>query len=168
MKPLDRRLTVTDTETPSSASASVVVMVPVTSEVTMSIAYNGRVGAAILAEGATFVPIWDGQVLEEEWLGIVTGTKNLETAMDFVKFASAPEQQAGQAKYINYGPMRKSAFKIMAAGEPWFEAPDGKKNIMEHMPNRDEVMARSVFASPDWWADNGDEVNERFKAWMAK
>ncbi|NNE23483.1 MAG: hypothetical protein HKN11_12820, partial [Rhizobiales bacterium] len=55
-----------------------------------------------------------------------------------------------------------------AAGEPWFEAPDGKKNIMEHMPNRDEVMPRSVFANPDWWADNGDEVNERFKAWMAK
>ena len=137
-------------------------------EVSMSIAYNGRVGAAILAEGATFVPIWDGQVLEEEWIAIVKGTKNLETALDFVKFASAPEQQAGQAKYINYGPMRKSAFKIMSDGEPWFEAPDGKKNIMEHMPNRDEVMPRSVFANPDWWADNGDEVNERFKAWMAK
>ena len=134
----------------------------------MSIAYNGRVGAAILGEGESFVPIWDGQVLEEEWLAIVKGTKNLETAMDFVKFASAPEQQAGQARFINYGPMRKSAFKIIAAGEPWFEAPDGKKNIMGHMPNRPEVMARTVFANPEWWADNGDEVNERFKAWMAK
>ncbi len=137
-------------------------------EVTMAYAYNGRVGAAILGEGATFVPIWDGQVLEEEWLAILKGTKNLETALDFVKFASAPEQQAGQAQYINYGPMRKSAFAIMEAGEPWFNAPDGKKNILEHMPNREEVMPRSVLANPDWWADNGDEVNERFKAWMAK
>ena len=26
----------------------------------------------------------------------------------------------------------------------------------------------SVQGNPEWWADNGDEVNERFKAWMAK
>ena len=90
---------------------------------------------------------------------------NKEAAMDFLVHASAPEQQAGQAKYINYGPMRASAFEIMKSGEPWFH---NGKNIMEHMPNRPEVMARSVFANPEWWADNGDEVNERFKAWMAK
>ena len=131
----------------------------------MSIAYNGRIGAAVLSEGEKFVTMWDGQVLEEEWLAVVKGSPNKEAAFDFIGFATAPEQQAGQAKYINYGPMRKSAFDIIKAGEPWFH---NGKTIMEHMPNRDEVMARSVFANPEWWADNGDEVNERFKAWMAK
>ena len=131
-------------------------------EVAMALAYNGRVGAAILSEGESFVPVWDGQVLEEEWIAIVKGTKNLQTALDFANFASAPEQQAGQAKFINYGPMRKSGLKLIAAGEPWFH---NGANIMEHMPNREEVAGISIFADPDWWADNGDEINERFEAW---
>ena len=134
-------------------------------EVAMSIAYNGRVGAAILSEDESFVPIWDGQVLEEEWIAIVKGSPNMDAAMDFVKFASSTEQQAGQAKYINYGPMRMSGLKMIADNEPWFH---NGKNVMEHMPNRDDVMARSIFANPEWWADNGDEVRERFEAWRVQ
>ena len=134
-------------------------------EVSMSIAYNGRIGAAVLSEGAEFVTVWDAQVLEEEWLVLMKGAPNRDEALKFLIHASAPEQQAGQAKYINYGPMRKSAFSIMQAGEPWFH---NGKNIMEHMPNREEVMARSVIANPEWWADNGDSVSERFTAWMGQ
>jgi len=137
-------------------------------ETVMALAYNGRIGAAILGEGEPFVTMWDGQVIEEEWLVMVKGSKNYDEALAFLIHASAPEQQAGQAKYINYGPMRKSAFKIITAGEPWFITPDGKANIMEHMPNREEIAARSLYADPDWWADNGDEVAERFTAWMSK
>ena len=77
-------------------------------EVSMALAYNGRVGAAILSENAPFVPIWDGQVLEEEWLVMTKGTENYDEALRFLVHASAPAQQAGQAKWINYGPMRKS------------------------------------------------------------
>jgi hypothetical protein len=25
-----------------------------------------------------------------------------------------------------------------------------------------------VFANPEWWADNGDSISERFKAWMGQ
>ena len=131
----------------------------------MSVAYNGRIGAAVLSEGENFVTMWDGQVLEEEWLVVVKGSANKEAAFDFIGFATAPEQQAGQAKYINYGPMRKSAFNIIKSGEPFFH---NGKNIMEHMPNRPEVMARSVVASPEWWADFGDSVSERYTAWMGQ
>lgn len=134
-------------------------------EVAMSLAYNGRIGAAVLSEDAKFVTVWDGQVLEEEWLVLLKGAPNAEEAKKFLVHASAPEQQAGQAHYINYGPMRKSAFEIMKAGEPWFH---NGKNIMEHMPNRPEVMPRSVVADADWWADYGDSVSERYTAWMAK
>ena len=134
-------------------------------EASMSIAYNGRVGAAILSEGAEFVPIWDGQVLEEQWFVIVKNAPNVEEAKKFLKHASAPAQQAAQAHYINYGPMRKSSFDIIKQGEPWFH---NGENIMNHMPNRPEVMARSVVADPTWWADYGDSVAERYTAWMAQ
>jgi putative spermidine/putrescine transport system substrate-binding protein len=134
-------------------------------ETVMALAYNGRIGAAILSEGEPFVTIWDGQVIEEEWLVLVKGAKNRDDALDFLIHASAPEQQAGQAKWINYGPMRKSGLDIIAKNEPWYNT---GVDIMPHMPNRDEVLPRSVFADPEWWADNGDEIAERYTAWMAK
>ena len=134
-------------------------------EVSMSIAYNGRIGAAVLSEGEKFVTVWDGQVLEEEWLVLMKGAPNREAALEFLVHASSPASQAEQAKYINYGPMRASAFEIMASGEPWFH---NGKTIMEHMPNRPEVMARSIIANPDWWADYGDSITERYTAWMGQ
>ncbi len=134
-------------------------------EVVMATAYNGRSGAAILTEGQPFEIMWDGQVLEQEYMVIVKGTKNLKEAMEFLKFATAPEQQAGQAKYINYGPMRKSGLDIIQKNEPFFH---NGANIMPHMPNRAEVMPRTVVADPFWWADNAAAVSERFTAWMGQ
>ena len=40
-------------------------------EVVMAVAYNGRVGAANLAEGENFEYIWEGQVLDQEYLCFV-------------------------------------------------------------------------------------------------
>ncbi len=134
-------------------------------EVAMSTAYNGRIGAAVLSEGAKFVTVWDGQVLEEEWLVMMKGAPNKKEAMDFLIHASSTASQAEQAKYINYGPMRASAFAVIKKGEPWFH---NGKNIMEHMPSRSEVMARTVVASPEWWAYFGDSVSARYTAWMGQ
>ncbi len=134
-------------------------------EASMALAYNGRVGAANLSEDATFVSVWDGQVLEEEWIVVLKGAPNKELAFEFAAFASAPEQLAAQAKFINYGPMRNSSFDIIAAGEPWFH---NGKEVLPHMPNRSEVLERSIIANPDWWADNGDAIKERFDAWQAQ
>ncbi len=134
-------------------------------EVAMAISYNGHSGAAILIENQPFEIVWDGQVLEQEYLVMVKGTKNYDEALDFMIFATAPEQQAGQAKWINYGPMRKSGLDIINANEPFFH---NGQNILPHMPNREAVLKRSVIADPYWWADNGAAVLERFTAWMSK
>ena len=134
-------------------------------EVAIALAYNGRIGAAILSEGADYVVNWDGQVLEEEWLAMVKGSSNYDEALAFLIHASAPEQQAGQARWINYGPMRASGLKIIAANEPFFNT---GVDIMPHMPNTPEHTANAVFANPDWWADNGDAIAERFTAWMGQ
>ena len=132
-------------------------------QVVMSTAYNGRVSSAILGDAEPFVPIWDGQVLDEEWFVIVKGTKNYEEALDFLVHASATEQQAGQAKWIAYGPMRKSGLDIIAANEPWYESGE---NIMPHMPDRAEVMPRTVVGDPDWWVANGAAVSKRYSDWV--
>jgi putative spermidine/putrescine transport system substrate-binding protein len=139
-------------------------------EVAMSLAYNGRIGAAVLSENAPFVTNWDGQVLEEEWLVLLKGSPNRDEALKFLIHASAPEQQAGQAKWITYAPMRKSGIDIIAnseqAGKPWFNT---GVNILPLMPNAGEATSQKhLYADPVWWADNGDSISERFKAWMGQ
>jgi putative spermidine/putrescine transport system substrate-binding protein len=134
-------------------------------EVSMALAYNGRIGAAMLSEGADYVVNWDGQVLNEEWLVMLKGSQNYDEALAFLIHASAPEQQAGQARWINYGPMRASGLAIIEAGEPWFNT---GVNIMPHMPTTKAGLHNAVFDQPDWWADNGDAIHERYTAWMGQ
>jgi putative spermidine/putrescine transport system substrate-binding protein len=134
-------------------------------EVVMAIAYNGRVGAAILQDGKNFNYIWDGQVLEQEYLVVIKGSKNVAEAKEFVKHASSAESLALQAKYIPYGPMRTSSIDIIKAGEPYFNT---GVNVLPHMPNTPKKLRRSVIADPFWWADNGAEVSERFGVWKGK
>ena len=131
-------------------------------EVVMSLAYNGRIGAAILQDGKKFNYIWDGQVLEQEYLVVIKGGKNIDEAKEFVKHASSAESLALQAKYIPYGPMRSSSIDIIKKGEPYFNT---GVDVLPHMPNTPKRLRRSVIADPFWWADNGAEVSERFGVW---
>ena len=130
-------------------------------EVVMAIAYNGRIGAAILSEGKDFDYIWDATVLEQEYLVAIKGGNEAE-ALEFMAHASTAQALADQAKYIPYGPMRKSSIDIIKKGEPWFNT---GVDILPHMPTAPKVLKRAIIADPFWWADNGAEVNERFGVW---
>ena len=83
-------------------------------EVALSTGYNGRVSEAILTEANDFRILWDGQVLEEEWFAVVKGSPNRAAAVDFLRHATTAEAQAEQARWIPYGPMRRSALDIIA------------------------------------------------------
>lgn len=132
-------------------------------EVTMSTAYNGRVSEAILSKGADFRIIWDGQVLEEEWFVIVKGSPNRDAALAFLRIATSAKAQAEQARWIPYGPMRRSALAIIRQNEPWFHS---GQDVLPHLPDRAEVIERSIIADPEWWAKNGERVGKRYETWM--
>ncbi len=136
--------------------------------VVMSIVYNGRAGAAVLSEGASFDYIWHGQVLDGDWIAIPKGSKNKAEAIEFLKHATTCESQAEQAKYITYAPMRSCGFDIIKKHEPWFPRP-GKPNIeiLPHMPNTKKRLKNSVLTDPVWWADHNAELKEQWSAWMA-
>jgi putative spermidine/putrescine transport system substrate-binding protein len=131
-------------------------------EVAMVTAYSGRVGAAAL-QGENFIKtIFDGQVLDEEWFVIVKGTQAGETARRFLTHVAQPEQQAAQARWIPYGPMRRSALTIIENGEPWFHT---NANILPHLPSTTGRLNRSVIADAEFWAENNAAITERFAAW---
>ena len=125
-------------------------------EVAMTSAYNGRLFNAIFEEGKNFQLIWDGQVWDIDLWGIPRGTPNLETVLDFVKFSTDSQRLADQTKWISYGPVRKSSFKLV-----------GDK-VKPHMPTAPDNFKSALQNNFEFWADNNDELNERFATWLAK
>ena len=125
-------------------------------EVAMTSAYNGRLYNAIFKEKKPFVIIWDGQVWDIDLWGIVKGTPNLAAALEFVTFATDTTRLADQAKYISYGPVRRSSMDRV------------NKKMKPHLPTSPDNFANSLQNDYQWWADNQQEMDERFTAWLAR
>ncbi len=125
-------------------------------EVVMTSAYNGRLYNAIFKENKPFVIVWDGQVWDLDLWGIPKGSDGGETALEFIKFSTDTQRLADQALYISYGPVRKSSMAIV------------NEDIKPHLPTAPENFKNALQNDWEWWADNQDEMNERFNAWLAK
>ncbi|RMC32930.1 ABC transporter substrate-binding protein [Paracoccus alkanivorans] len=130
-------------------------------EVTMATGYNGRFFDAMVAEGKPFKIIWDGQYMDLDMFAIPKGSPNPEAAMEYLKFATSTEQLAEQAKYIAYGPARKSSAGLVGLYQ------DGKTEMGPHMPTNPEYLETAVMDDPEFWADHDAELTERFNSWLA-
>ncbi len=131
-------------------------------EVVMASAYNGRIFNAQNLENKPFVIIWDGQLWDLDLYGIPKGSKKLELILDFLKFATDTQRLADQAKYISYGPVRKSSAALVST-----HAETGI-DMKPHMPTAPANFKNALQNDFEFWADNQDELNERFNAWLAK
>ena len=131
-------------------------------EVVMSTAYNGRLFNAQVVENQPFAIVWDGQVLDHGQLAIVAGAPNLEFALEFLAYAARPESMAAMTRYISYSPVRHSALAMVTT-----HAETGVE-MEPHMPVTPERLERSVVNDWAWWADYGEDINDRFGAWLAR
>ena len=125
-------------------------------QVVMTSAWNGRIQAAIDTDKKPFKIVWDHQGLDGDFWVIPKGTSKLEAAYHFISFASQGPAMAEQTKYVAYAPANSDAIPAMdQATVPNFPtAPDNMKN------------AYSI--DYQFWADNKDQLTERFNGWLAK
>ncbi|MBZ9560224.1 MULTISPECIES: extracellular solute-binding protein [unclassified Modicisalibacter] len=128
-------------------------------EVAFGSGYNGRFFNAAVAEGQPFKIIWDAQVFELD--GWVVPTGKLDKVKDYLKFATDTQRLADQAKYISYGPARKSSSAMVtthaATGIP----------MKTHMPTFPPNFKTAIPKDNTFWADHNDELTQRFNAWLA-
>ena len=75
--------------------------------------------------------------------------------------ATATEQLAAQAKWISYGPARKSSGALVGMFN------DGKTEMATHMPTAEANLTNALPSSFEFWADRDAELNERFNAWLS-
>jgi putative spermidine/putrescine transport system substrate-binding protein len=125
-------------------------------EVAMTTAYNGRLFNAIVNEKKPFVIVWDGQVWDLDLWVIPEGTRNLNTALEFVAFSTDTVRNWDQSNYISYGPVRKSAQALLAP------------EMVPHMPTAKKNFKNALQNDYQFWADNQDELNDRFNTWLAR
>ncbi len=131
-------------------------------EVVMTTAYNGRIFNAAMEESKPFEIVWDGQVYEFEGWVIPRGAPNLEQALEFVTFSTAPEQQAMAATYISYGPPRVSAGPLVGN----FQGTDIA--MAPNLPTSERNLANALSSDFEFWADRDTDLNERFNAWLSQ
>ncbi|MCY3751091.1 MAG: ABC transporter substrate-binding protein [Gammaproteobacteria bacterium] len=131
-------------------------------EVVMSTAFNGRIFNAWALEKQPLTIVWDGQLLAFGYQVIVAGTPKLDLARQFVAFATSTVSLANITKYISYGPLRRSSLALV---DKHLET---GIDMEPHLPNAPQNMSNAVREDPEWWADNQDEMNERFAAWLIR
>ncbi|NKB26758.1 MAG: extracellular solute-binding protein [Rhodobacteraceae bacterium] len=132
-------------------------------EVEMTMAWNGRIFAAAMAEDQPFAMMWDGQVFEWEGWVIPKGAPNLEGALEFIKFSTSTKPLAAAAEWISYGPPRKSSAPLVGI----FKG-DGETEMASHLPTSPENQLNALASSLEFWADRDAELNERFNSWLAQ
>ncbi|MDH6233520.1 putative spermidine/putrescine transport system substrate-binding protein [Mesorhizobium soli] len=125
-------------------------------EVVMTTAYNGRISGINKTEGKHFKVVWPGSIYAIDSWVVLRNSLNKQDAMDFIAFASAPENQSKLPDYIAYGLPQKQA----AAAVPAAEAAD--------LPTAEANMVNAVALDGAFWVDNIEELTSRFNAWLAQ
>jgi len=130
-------------------------------EVSISTGFNGRFFAAQVNEKQPFTIVWDGQLAEiDGW--VVPKGKLTEKMKEYLRFATDTQRLADQSKYISYGPARASSAPLVGKHE------DTGVDMKPHMPTSPVNFENPIVKDAEWWANNKDDMNERFNAWLSK
>ncbi|GAA6191101.1 ABC transporter substrate-binding protein [Phaeobacter gallaeciensis] len=133
-------------------------------EVVMGSTYNGRLFSAIAEQNQPIGMLWDMQSFDLDGWIIPAGLspERKARALDYLKFATDTQRLADQAKYISYGPARKSSAPLVGKHETL------GIDMAPHMPTDPANASNVHIYDYEWWADNRDDLDAKFQAWLAK
>ncbi|MFT4961036.1 MAG: putative spermidine/putrescine transport system substrate-binding protein [Paracoccaceae bacterium] len=133
-------------------------------EVVMGSTYNGRLFALIEEQNQPVAMLWDAQVYDLDGWIIPAGLtpERQARALDYIMFATDTQRLADQAKYISYGPARKSSAPLVGKhAELGIE-------MAPHMPTDPNNAKNTFLYNYEFWADYRDDIDAKFQAWLAK
>ncbi|GKX34414.1 MAG: ABC polyamine/opine transporter substrate-binding protein [Rhizobiaceae bacterium MnEN-MB40S] len=133
-------------------------------EVVMGSTYNGRLFSVIEEQDQPVAMLWDAQVFDLDGWIIPAGLPEdrLKRAMDYIYFATDTQRLADQAKYISYGPARKSSAPLVG------KHADLGIEMAPHMPTDPNNAKNTFLYNYEWWADNRDDLDAKFQAWLTQ
>jgi putative spermidine/putrescine transport system substrate-binding protein len=105
--------------------------------------------------------IWDRQLYELDVFGVPKGDPKRGMAMDFIRFATAPESLARVADWVPYGPARRSAVALVTRN------PELGTPMRPFLPTAPENFRSAVAVDDAWWQAHGAEIQMRWQAWQS-
>ncbi|MCM2562852.1 extracellular solute-binding protein [Lutimaribacter sp. EGI FJ00015] len=133
-------------------------------EIVFGSTYNGRLFSLIVEQDQPVSMMWDSQSYDLDGWIIPAGLEEdrLARVLDFLYFATDTQRLADQAKYISYGPARKSSAPLVSDHAELGIA------MGPHMPTNPENAVNSFVQNYEWWADYRDDLDSKFQAWLAR
>jgi putative spermidine/putrescine transport system substrate-binding protein len=129
-------------------------------EVVIGSTYNGRLFSVIEEEKQPIAMMWDWQVFDLDGWVVPKDAPNKAEVMEYLKWATDTQRLADQAKFISYGPARASSAPLVGK-----HATLGI-DMAPHMPTDPNNAKNTLLYNFNFWADNVDDLNERFTAWL--
>ena len=127
--------------------------------------YNGRLFSVIEEQQQPVAMLWDWQIFDfDGWIVPADLPKDrMDRVMNFLKFGTDTQRLADQAKYIAYGPARASSQPLVGK-----HADARHRHGAAHAHQPGEPGRTILVNNIEWWADNQDEVEAKFQAWLAQ
>ena len=125
-------------------------------EVAMTSSFGSRIYTAMVDEGQSFAFMWDSQVLNFGIWGIPAGSPNLEAALEFIAFSTSSEPLGNLVGRVAYGAARQSSMAFVP------------EDVAPFLPTTPANMTTAIQNNSEFWAEYGDELNERFAVWQAQ
>ena len=129
----------------------------VTGEVAIASQYNGRLFDAAVIQGHPIEIIWDAQIYELGSWGIPRGTPRLDEVLEFIRFATGTRPLAEQAKFISYGPARRSSMKLVS-----MHAETGV-DMRPHLPTSAVNFRTAILKDTEWYASLYDRIKDTLR-----
>ncbi|MEC9266060.1 MAG: extracellular solute-binding protein [Pseudomonadota bacterium] len=126
--------------------------------------YNGRLFSVIEEQKQPVAMLWDWQVFDLDGWIIPAGLSDERKAraLDYIYFATDTQRLADQAKYISYGPARKSSAPLVG------KHADLGIEMAPHMPTDPNNAKTTLLYNYEFWADNRDDIDAKFQAWLVQ
>ncbi|WP_437880647.1 ABC transporter substrate-binding protein [Pseudomonas sp. LRF_L74] len=124
-------------------------------DVVMTTSYTGRIADAHKS-GRNLELVWPGSLYGMDYWAIIKGSQNVELAKRFIAFANRADAQLDYVRNIAYGPTNKQTASEMPA------------EIARWVPTSPQNLAVGLAMDDEFWADHGEELEERFNAWAAQ
>ena len=133
-------------------------------EIVMGSTYNGRLFSVIEEQKQPVKMLWDWQVFDlDGWIIPANlSDERKKRALDYVFFATDTQRLADQAKYISYGPARKSSAPLVG------QHADLGIDMAPHMPTDPNNAKHTLLYNYEFWADNRDDIDAKFQAWLTR
>ena len=134
----------------------------VTGEAVIAAQYNGRLFDAAVVHGHPIEIVWDAQIYELGSWGIPRGAPHLDEVLEFIRFATGTRPLADQARYIAYGPARRSSMQLVST-----HAETGV-DMRPHLPTSPANFETAILKDTEWYGTLYDRIKARFDAWLGE